>query len=112
MKKYRTSQTDFLFAKPSFLSGMARTLDMHGDFCQYNISDSSEEADVKALICDWLVIQQDLNDSWKLVIDNNPILLNELVEYINSDPELRRTVLQAMTKEEKVNELEMAPQGA
>jgi hypothetical protein len=54
MKKYRTSQTDFLFAKPSFLSGMARTLDMHGDFCQYNISDSSEEADVKALICDWL----------------------------------------------------------
>ena len=45
--------TEFLFARPSFLEGMARVLDLGGTLNEYNRSGSAEEADLRALGSDW-----------------------------------------------------------
>jgi hypothetical protein len=55
--------TDFLFAQPSLASGVARTLDLWGQFDDYNGSESADEADAKAIASDWMVVGQDLFDA-------------------------------------------------
>lgn len=52
-----------LFTRPSFLSGMSRVLDIGSVFNRYNESKAPEEADIKALMSDWLAIGMDLQDS-------------------------------------------------
>ena len=52
--------TDYLFASPSFLSGMARTLDLGGAFDTYNESPSPGVADARALFSDFLAVGRDL----------------------------------------------------
>ena len=44
---------DFLFAMPSWLSGAARTLDVAGQFDEYNDSKTGQDADSRALHSDW-----------------------------------------------------------
>jgi hypothetical protein len=56
-------KSDFLFAQPSFASGFARTLDLFGQFDQYNQSVTPTEADAKALAADWFVVGQDIADA-------------------------------------------------
>jgi hypothetical protein len=56
-------QTDFLFAQPSFSSGMARALDLWGQLDDYNVSANGAEADAKALAADWIVVGQDIFDA-------------------------------------------------
>ena len=58
-------KSDFLFAKPSFFSGAARTLDLFAIFDDYNSSSSPEEADIRALKSDWGVVGQDLTQTVK-----------------------------------------------
>jgi len=58
-------QTDFLFAQPSFASGAARTLDLWGQFDDYNRSENGAEADAKAIAADWLVVGQDIVEALK-----------------------------------------------
>jgi hypothetical protein len=53
-------RTDFLFAQPSFASGAARLLDLWCEFDDYNRSETSAEADAKAIAADWLVVGQDI----------------------------------------------------
>ena len=60
-------QTDFLFAKPSAVSGVARLVDLTGLFDDYNRSQDSGEADVKALLSDWYIVGQDLKYAIKEV---------------------------------------------
>ena len=55
--------TDFLFAQPSFASGIVRTLDMWGQFDEYNASETSNEGDERAIAADWLVVGQDFADA-------------------------------------------------
>lgn len=50
----------FLYARPSFLEGMARAMDMGGTLNEYNRSMSAEQADYLALLADWRMIGQDL----------------------------------------------------
>ncbi|MBV8774177.1 MAG: hypothetical protein JO166_17865 [Deltaproteobacteria bacterium] len=57
-------RTEFLFARPSFWSGVARLIDLWGWFDSYNLGQSAEESDVRALYSDWRIIGQDLRDSW------------------------------------------------
>jgi hypothetical protein len=52
--------TDALFARPSFLSGAARVLDMGGTFDEYNESATPGEADARALWGDWAVVGEDM----------------------------------------------------
>uniref|UniRef100_E6Q0D5 Uncharacterized protein n=1 Tax=mine drainage metagenome TaxID=410659 RepID=E6Q0D5_9ZZZZ len=56
-------QSDFLFAQPSFGSGVARVFDLWGQLDDYNRSDTPSEADAKAIAADWLVIGQDIFDA-------------------------------------------------
>ena len=56
-------KSDFLFAQPSFASGVARVFDLFGQFDEYNRSETPEEADAKAIAADWLVVGQDIADS-------------------------------------------------
>jgi hypothetical protein len=56
-------QSSFLFAQPSYLSGAARTIDLWGNFDDYNRSDSPREADAKAIAADWLMVGQDIQDA-------------------------------------------------
>jgi hypothetical protein len=56
-------KSGFLYADPSFASGVARSLDLWGRFDGYNISESPAEADAKALASDWIVVGQDIYDA-------------------------------------------------
>ena len=56
-------QTDFLFARPSWLSGFARVLDLFGVFDVYNQSRTPEEADAKAMYADWRIVGQDIMEA-------------------------------------------------
>jgi len=53
----------FLFATPSFTSGVARLLDFGGTFDAYNRSRNDNEADFRATLCDWAIVGNDLSDA-------------------------------------------------
>ena len=55
----RTS-TDFLFARASFLTGVASAINVAGNFYHFNHSSSGEEADIKAIKCDMMMVGRDL----------------------------------------------------
>ncbi len=48
--------SDFLFARPSAVSGVARFFDFSGTFDAYNNSATPDEADAKAMYADWAVV--------------------------------------------------------
>ncbi len=58
-KRARVSST-YLVANPSFLTGVARTLDLWGQLDAYNVSATTQQADALALHNDWKVVGQDL----------------------------------------------------
>ncbi len=52
--------SDFLFARPSFIEGMARTLDIYGVLQEYNKCVTPDEADLCALFNDFKAIGLDI----------------------------------------------------
>ena len=56
-------QSDFLFAQPSFASGVARLLDLMGQFDDYNSSETPEDADAAAIAVDWRIVGQHITDA-------------------------------------------------
>lgn len=56
--------TDYLFARPSFIEGMARVLDLGSTLNEYNRSSTPEEADRSALKSDWYSIGSDM---WSVI---------------------------------------------
>lgn len=52
--------TSFLFATPSFLEGLARTIDLGTTLDEYNSSITPEQADFLAVKNDWEVIGEDI----------------------------------------------------
>ncbi len=50
----------FLFARPSFLEGMARVMDLGATMQVYNDSKTEKEADLKALRKDWEAVGEDV----------------------------------------------------
>ncbi len=54
-------RTDFLFAQPNFLFGIARFFDFSGAFDEYNVSRDEREADLRAVLSDWNVTAGDLH---------------------------------------------------
>ena len=63
--------TDYLFAKPSFIGGMARVLDLGGTLNVYNNSATEEDADAQALRSDFKAIGKDLYDAIEAVERKN-----------------------------------------
>ena len=53
-------KTDFLFAQPSFLIGIARLVDICGLMDDYNQSRTEQEADARGLYSDWRITGEDL----------------------------------------------------
>jgi len=56
-------QSGFLFADPSFLSGASRSLDLWGQYDQYNRSLNGAEADARAIAADWIITGQDIKEA-------------------------------------------------
>ena len=57
--------TIFMLQDPSFLDGIARSMDLFADLTRYNISPSGVEADKKALFHDWLAVFKDLQTAFQ-----------------------------------------------
>jgi hypothetical protein len=58
------SFSDFLFAQPSWLSGIGRLFDFWGLYGRYNNSRTERVADAKALYSDWRTVGCDI---WRSV---------------------------------------------
>lgn len=54
-----------LYARPSFLEGLARLVDFTGSLNTYNSSNSPEEADSRALMSDWEAVGLDLISAYE-----------------------------------------------
>jgi hypothetical protein len=52
--------TNFLFADPSFVAGMAAAIDIGGTLIEYNNSRNEPEADLRAMASDWAVTGKDI----------------------------------------------------
>ena len=61
----RRAITDFLYARPSFIEGVARLLDFSGSLNEYNMASSPTKADFEALWMDWAVVGEDLRRAMK-----------------------------------------------
>jgi len=68
----------YLFANPSFLSGIARTLDLGGHYDAYTFSPTSERADEKEILNDWRRVYEELVSSWRGIVQENPEFVREL----------------------------------
>ena len=55
---------DFLFARPSFIGGMASALDIRGTLITYNDSGTPENADINALRQDWRAVGDSLKQAF------------------------------------------------
>jgi hypothetical protein len=55
--------SDFLIARPSALSGVARFFDFAAAFDAYNGSHTPDEADVNALHADWSVVGESIRSA-------------------------------------------------
>lgn len=53
-------KSDFLFARPSFFSGIARLFDLAGTLNVYNVSPDGDTADIRAFREDWKAIGDDM----------------------------------------------------
>ena len=52
-----------LYHRPSFWEGVARLFDFTGKLNKYNISESGDEADYRAIRSDWQHVGQDLSSA-------------------------------------------------
>lgn len=57
--------SDSLFTNSNYLTGAATVFDISGTFFDYNTSNTGEEADIKALKCDFNMVGQDLKSAMK-----------------------------------------------
>jgi hypothetical protein len=70
--------TSFLFARPSFLEGVARLLDVGGTLNEYNTSPNGRLADYNALRMDWKAVGDALRQA--------------MAQYEVEQPELKQDV--------------------
>ena len=54
-------RTARLFARPSFIEGYGRAIDLGATLNEYNQSKTEEEADTDAILSDWLAVGDSLN---------------------------------------------------
>ena len=52
-----------LFARVSFLEGVARIFDLSGTLSEYNRSRTGEETDCQALLSDWKAVGDDIREA-------------------------------------------------
>ena len=59
------NKSTFLFARPSFIGGVARVMDLGTTLQIYNESKTEEEADTKAIKKDWETVGEDISNAIK-----------------------------------------------
>ena len=64
-------RTDYLFAAPSLSSGVARLLDLFGQFDDYNDGPSAASADARAMYSDWRVTGEDLAGAMMVIASHS-----------------------------------------
>jgi hypothetical protein len=69
--------TTFLYAKPSFIEGVARLFDFSGSLNIYNCSDSPQQADSKAIASDWITVGCDIKRAVRSCQEQDKIMLND-----------------------------------
>lgn len=55
--------TDFLTGNSSFLTGIASSVNIAGNFYRFNSSDTPAEADRKAVQMDWRIVASDITSA-------------------------------------------------
>lgn len=70
-------KSDFLFAQPSILFGLARFFDFAGAFDRYNNSRNESEADGKATLADWHITGIDLSLVLEMMKDDPSLCCEE-----------------------------------
>lgn len=60
-------QTDFLFTNSNFLTGAATVFNLTGNFYDYNMSNTPQEADCKAIGNDFKMVGADLNIAMQVI---------------------------------------------
>lgn len=63
--------SDYLFARPSFIEGVARNVDLFASLNDYNYSSSSEEADRRAQFEDIKALMNDMAVAESAVLGAN-----------------------------------------
>ena len=53
-------QTNYLLPKNGFFTGLGSILNISGNYFKYNTSETTEEADIKAIQSDWLMVGKDI----------------------------------------------------
>ncbi|MBD1995147.1 hypothetical protein H6G00_00705 [Leptolyngbya sp. FACHB-541] len=69
MKINLNGLTDFLYARPSFIEGIARLMDFGGTLEVYNTTLPREQVDGLALAADWMAIGGDLETVMKQYLE-------------------------------------------
>ena len=59
-KSFLFARSGRLFSNPSFLTGLAKIIDIGATFDEYNISETPQEADFWSLWSDWYAVGDDL----------------------------------------------------
>lgn len=60
--------TDFLYSQGSFMIGFGSVANVPGNYYDFNYSSSEEEADRRAVACDWKMIQMDMENAIALCV--------------------------------------------
>ena len=63
--------TDYIYARPSFLEGVARIMDIGGTLNEYNYASDGQQADAIAIWSDWAVIGQDMYTAMGIYREEN-----------------------------------------
>jgi hypothetical protein len=63
----------YLYARPSFIEGVARLIDFGGTLNEYNCSATSDQADAKAIASDWKVVGSDFKSAVKAYKKQKPL---------------------------------------
>jgi hypothetical protein len=66
----KSLRSDFLFAQPNILFGLARFFDFAGVFDDYNRTRNESEADGRATFADWYITGEDLGLALERVKDD------------------------------------------
>ena len=84
-RQRRPMKSGFLYATPSFLSGMGSVLNIFGRPGPFNYSRSGVEADCKALYSDYRMIGQDIEDAIVVYVTEHPDAFPEQARLFDPD---------------------------
>lgn len=77
----------FLFARPSFIEGFGRIMDVGGSLNQYN---TDNDADTTAILMDWLAVKEDFREALLSAIERlEPEQVEELLKIL-TDPQTKK----------------------